>query len=213
MLFSACRSEKDFEGTWIGAYVNSEPLYPPILNVITFDKMDYTIQGFKFYYGNDPIKGSYNIFTDDFSTNFQNHYPFEFKETIELINKDSMVIKTVDEKGEEVNGKLRFTYKKLHDSLKIDFKNNVDLTGKTFGFESKSYKDTIYFKNDSILIRNSVVTNGPKGKSWQRINHNGFEILFIRNEAPYIIYQVKSNRIFLKCFQEKSRYYEMYEIN
>ncbi|PIX09291.1 MAG: hypothetical protein COZ75_07560 [Flavobacteriaceae bacterium CG_4_8_14_3_um_filter_34_10] len=194
-----CKSvkESELQGTWIGAYTFSSKqhsLQLPVRDIINFNNNDFTLRGF-WVDGSNNLIGEYNPLTKVITTNEINEYPF--KDIIAQISQDSIVIET------ELDNKefgLKRVYKKLNDSLK--YKQKVALTGKRFLIKSETYNDTILFKSDSLYeISSSELPN--LYQNWERVEFNGFDIIFLSHDIPYIIKGEKNGVINLTCYFKK----------
>lgn len=196
LLLFSCQTDKVLQGTWIGVYSYSDknPNLLPIRNLITFDKSKFNSQGF-WVDGYKEINGEYNSISKELKTNEVREELFIYVDKIEKITHDSLIIKTISENGDEFG--RRKVYKKINDSLKS--KSNINLIGKKFIIKSEKNKDTIFFKNDSLLLNMA-----SKSKvQYERLNYNGFDILFMSDDAPYVIYKQKDNKIYALVFSLK----------
>jgi hypothetical protein len=197
-LFISCNSGQKLEGSWIGAYsysnISDSTMHLPHRNVVTFENNKYFVTRFKYDYRSesDFEKGTYeyngeSIFFNSDKTNTA---------FIENMNKDSLVIK-----GSK--GTNNTVYKRLEDSLKSKI-DHFDLKGKRFLRTSVKYSDTLDFINDSIIIK-SWQNNRKLEIHWEKINHNGFDILFMDFDIPYIIWKERDGTIKLTGLH-KNRY-------
>ena len=197
-LCISCSSKEYLEGTWIGAYSYSNTsdsnMNLPQRIVVTFEEDNYFAQSFKYDYRSesDFEKGTYEY---DGETIF---YKSDKANTalLEIISKDSLVIKGLE-------GANNTVYKRLEDSLKSK-SDHIDLKGKRFLRTSSNYSDTLNFINDSIIIK-SWENNRKLEMHWERISHSGFEILFMDLDIPYIIRKGRDGTIKLTGLH-KNRY-------
>ncbi|MCC8358899.1 hypothetical protein [Salinimicrobium sediminilitoris] len=197
VLFLSCSSKENLEGTWIGAYsysTNSDSKKMPTRILITFEKDKYFAKSFKYDYRSesDFEKGTYEYNRD---TIFYNSDQTNTA-LLEIISKDSLVMKGLE-------GANNTVYKRLEDSLKSK-SDNINLKGKRFLRTSLNYSDTLNFTNDSIIIK-SWENNRTLEIHWERISHNGFEILFLDLDIPYIIRKGRDGTIKLTGLH-KNRY-------
>ncbi|WP_405207167.1 hypothetical protein [Aquimarina sp. LLG6339-5] len=198
-LSTSCQNEKKLNGTWIYAYsynpesrlssINKEN---PFHHIISFKNGIYKMKGFKYYWYNDEqekpirIKG-HKLFLSEDNNHFEEINPFE---------KDSIVF--VDK------SKIRNrVYKKLADSLKSETRK-IELIGKKILRDHLGIKDTIKFINDSIYVSSSFKM-GNSDLRWERINHNGFDILFTDGNQPYLIKKKKANNIYVSIFDTEKK--------
>ena len=162
--------------------------------VVTFEEDNYFAKSFK--YDNrsesDFEKGSYDY---DGKTIFYNSDKTNTA-LLEIISKDSLVIKGLE-------GANNTVYKRLEDSLKSK-SDHIDLKSKRFLRTSQDYSDTLNFINDSIVIK-SGESNRKLEMHWERISHNGFEILFMDLDIPYIIWEERDGTMKLTGLH-KNRY-------
>lgn len=197
-LFISCSSKGNLEGTWIGAYsysdISDSNMNLPQRIVVTLEEDNYCAKSFKYDYKweSDFEKGTYDydgetIFYKSNKTNTA---------LLEIITKDSLVLKGL-------KGANNTVYKRLEDSLKSK-SDHIDLKGKRFLRTSLNYSDTLNFINDSVLIK-SAENNRHLEIHWERISHNGFEILFMDLDIPYIIREEKEGTIKLTGLH-KNRY-------
>ncbi|WP_303316651.1 hypothetical protein Q4Q34_07550 [Flavivirga abyssicola] len=204
-LILSCNSNKQLEGTWIGAYSYSENVESsmnfPIRSFVTFKNDNYFTKSFKFDYRaeKDFEKGTYSYNWKKITYNSDN----ENTNVVELLNNDSLIIKGVD-------GSNNSVFKKLNDTLKSKSRN-TKLIGKRYLVKSKKYNDTLNFINDSLLIKSSNKTRNP-GTKWERINENGFDILFMEMDIPLIIRNKLNGKIILTGFHKKTYNIEITEL-
>jgi hypothetical protein len=205
-LILSCNSNKQLEGTWIGAYSYSENIESsmnlPIRSFVTFKNDDYYARSFKFDYRaeKDFEKGTYKYKWKKIITYNSDN---ENINDVELLNNDSLVIKGIDDSNNSV-------FKKLNDTLKSKSKN-IKLIGKRYLVKSETYNDTLNFINDTLLIKSSHKTRNP-GIRWERINENGFDILFMEMDIPLIIKDELDGKINLTGFHKKTYNLELTEL-
>lgn len=197
-LFISCSSKENLEGTWVGAYSYSNTsdsnMSLPQRIVVTFEEDNYFAKSFKYDYrsGSDFEKGTYEFDGETifYSSNNRN------TALVGINRKDSLVIK-----GSE--GANNTVYKRLEDSLKSK-SAHIDLKGSRFLRTSLNFSDTLNFTNDSIVIK-SWENDRTLEIHWERISHNGFDILFMDLDIPYIIREGKDGTIKLTGLH-KNRY-------
>lgn len=173
----------------------------PIRSFVTFKNDNYFTKSFKYDYRSekDFEKGTYNYKWKKITYNSDN----ENIDNVELLNNDSLVIKGV-------NGSDNSVFKKLNDTLKNKSKN-IKLIGNRYLVKSEKYNDTLNFINDTLLIKSSDKTKNP-GIRWERINENGFDILFMQMDIPLIIREEINGKIILIGFHKKTYNLELTEL-
>ena len=208
LAFLFCKTDEKLKGTWIGEYStntdNSDfKVINAIPNLLTFKNKRCYSKGSKFTYGTKIRESNYMFFSDNII--FESGKYFNDYEQIEILKleNDSLVLKNQN------TGSFLKIYRKLSDTLKHNQK--IKLTGKKFFWKNKFFQDTIHFKNDSILI--SISNKNPKFSTlWERINYNGFDILFIDGDVPYLIKNQNGNSINLLTFHKEPLEHIMTEI-
>ena len=189
----ACSSDKKLQGTWIAAYSEYKDLEEnvklPIRNVISFNQNQFKFKSFKydFLYDKDFQKGNYDFFLNKLSL----HTDTISSTLICSINNDSIVVK-----GNTRTNSI--IYKRLADSLK-NRSNNIKLAGKKFVRYSDNEIDTLDFKNDSIVYINDYQKLNSE-RNWERFKQDGFDIVFMNLDTPYIILEQKCKTILLTTF-------------
>ncbi len=184
----SCNSRENIEGTWIGAYsyynISDSANHLPERIVVTFEVDKYFAKRFKYDYRSksDVEKGTYSY--NDGTIFFNSDNPSTA--VLDIISRDSLVIKGLE-------GANNTVYKRLSDTLKSR-SQNIDLAGKRFLRTSKNYSDTLNFVNDSLLIK-CWDNNTKLELAWERTKHNGFDILFMDLDIPYIIGKERSGTI------------------
>tara|TARA_Y100000589_G_scaffold303543_1_gene315990 strand:- start:1163 stop:1807 length:645 start_codon:yes stop_codon:yes gene_type:complete len=212
---TSCQNEKKLNGTWISSYKFSDndsiKNYDvgdfPFNQLITFDNGTFHIIEFKY----DSYE---NKRTAQFELKGKNLLDFENKyfvisgnedynsEIIDPLTKDSLVFKNYNQNS---------VYKRLVDSLKnksIDIK----LRGKKFVRNFRKWTDTIQFINDSVYVSNSWKFGDSDHFMWERIKHNGFDILFTENYAPFILKKQIGDEIYVSVLGNKKEDYILKEI-
>jgi len=210
LLLSACQTDKKLKGTWIGDYsssMNSENsnMFFPIQNLMTFEKNKVFAQGSFRDFGTDQMRESKrNFFSDNivFNDEYSEDNPLEYYEIVK-VNADSLVVKIP-------NNDFLHIYRKLSEK----FKNNqkAELVGKTFSWKNDIFQDTIYFETDSTFMRKSNKNPKFKTSRWERINHKGFDILFLDGDVPYLIENKKNKTIELRTFHKTELKHTMTEL-
>lgn len=204
-LIISCNSKEKLEGTWIGAYSYSNTsdsnMNLPQRIVITFEEDKYFAKSFKYDYSSesDFEQGTYEYEGD---TIFYNSGKANTA-ILDIISRDSLVIKGME-------GANNTVYKRLEDSLK-NRSENIQLIDKRYLMTSKNYTDTLNFINDSLVVKSSD-NSGKPGTYWEKINHNGFDILFIEYNTPLIFRQKRNETIFLTGLYKNSYDFELIEL-
>lgn len=206
---TSCQNEKKLNGNWISSYKFSDndsikdyivgdfPFNQPF----TFDNETFTIREFKYdSYENVrtvqfELKGKKIVIAGNEANG---------SEIIDPLTKDSIVLKQV-RTGES------YVYKRLADSLK-NRSTNLELVGKKFIRNFRKWTDTIQFINDSVYTSNSWEFGDSNHFMWERINQNGFDILFTENYAPFILKKQIGNEIYVSIFGNKKEDYILKEI-
>lgn len=210
LFLSACQTDKNLRGTWIGDYSSSTSSDNPnmifaIQNLMTFENNKAYAQGSNRDFGTNQIRESKRmlfsdniVFNDEYSEdNFLEYYE------IVKVNADSLVIKIP-------NNEFLHIYRKLSEKLKNNQK--VELIGKTFSWKNEIFQDTIYFVSDSTFKRKSNKDQRFKTSRWERINHKGFDILFLDGDVPYLIENKKDKTIELRTFHKTELKHTMTEL-
>ena len=180
-------------GTWISAYTyeKNKPITDtltgiPFNQIISFQDNVYRFKEFKYdFHDNEgteefELKGNRLIFNKE-------KYSFD---TIEPITKDSIVIKNTNPRNK--------VYKRLNDSLK-NHSNDYNFLGKKFVRNYRNWTDTIQFVNDSVYISSNWKMDNTD-LMWERINYNGFDILFTSIYPPFVIKKKIDNKIYISTF-------------
>ncbi len=209
-MLSACQTDKNLKGTWIGDYsssTNSENsnIIFPIQNLMTFENNKVYAQGSYRDFGTDQIRESKRIIFSDnivFNDKYSENNPLEYYEIVK-VNADSLVVKIP-------NNNFLHIYRKLSEK----FKNNqkAELTGKKFYWKNEIFQDTIYFVTDSTFKRKSNKDPRFKTSRWERINHKGFDVLFLDGDVPYLIENKKDKTIELRTFHKTELKHKMTEL-
>lgn len=212
LVFSCKHNSKRLEGTWIGAYSFSskegveKSLKIPVRNLIVFSETNIYQNGFKIdSYTEKSL--NYNKRTKTLRS-YEGEFG-KFSDVIQQITSDSLVIATIDESG-NVIGNME-VYRRLSDSLKKKENCEIQLTSKKFVIESEVYKDTIFFKNDTLLTKSSNKTKNTFLR-WERVQINDFDVIFIDNDVPYLINCNKDGSIKATAFYDKKYNFRLYEI-
>ena len=173
----------------------------PIRSFVTFKNDNYFAKSFKYDYRaeKDFENGTFNYNWEKITYNSDN----EYTKIVKSLNNDSLVIKGTD-------GSNNSVFKKLNDTLKNKAKN-IKLIGKRYLVKSEKYNDTLNFINDTLLIKSTDKTRNP-GIRWERINENGFDILFMEMDIPLIIRNELNGKIVLTGFHKKTYNLELIEL-
>lgn len=198
------------KGTWIGDYSSSFDSENPtmifaIQNLMTFENNKVYAQGSYRDYGTDQIRESkISFFSNNivFNDEYSEDNPLEYYEIVK-VNADSLVVKIPN------NNSLHI-YRKLSEKLKNNQK--PELTGKKFSWKNEIFQDTIYFVTDSTFKRKSNQDPRFKTSRWERINHRGFDILFLDGDVPYLIENKKEKTIELRTFHKTELKHIMTEL-
>ena len=202
LILSSCQSDNKLNGNWIGDYAysiegNETRMIKPIRRILTFDNGLLIARGSKYDYGTDIEKGEYNLTlkTLELEGKYEN-YDIDFFESdsLVLINKANS---------------YRYIYRKLSDSLKQN--SEIEFIGKQFKWENNKFTDTIFFKNQTYFKRKSQKYNNAE-VSWERIKHNGFDIIFIDGDVPYLIKSQNEKTINLLSFHKTELKHRMTEL-
>ena len=180
-------------------------MFFPIQNLMTFEKNKVFAQGSFRDFGTDQMRESKrNFFSDNivFNDEYSEDNPLEYYEIVK-VNADSLVVKIP-------NNDFLHIYRKLSEK----FKNNqkAELVGKTFSWKNDIFQDTIYFETDSTFMRKSNKNPKFKTSRWERINHKGFDILFLDGDVPYLIENKKNKTIELRTFHKTELKHTMTEL-
>lgn len=203
LVLSISLTNHELKGTWIGEYeVHPDmDLYLAHERVMTLGYFSCIEEAPK-YYSTSSIDNPDNITSERIgfvlnmfdvikSNNFN-------KYEVISINGDSLQVKSND------FDKIKYqTFRRIDDSLKNNQK--INLAGKKFLLSSYIGTDTIHFKKDGTYIESSY-------HSWELIEHNGFQILFLEENTPLVIFNKNSDIIELKRIQDPSTTFKMREI-
>ena len=204
---TSCQNEKRLNGTWISSYKFSDDdsIKDYIVGgssfnqIITLDNGTFNYKEFKYDNYENERTAQFELKGKSFVIAGNEVYNSEI---IEPLTKDSIVFKG--------NG-LNSVYKRLTDSLK-NKSTNIKLTGKKFVRNFRKFTDTIRFINDSVYTSNSWKFGDSNHFMWERINENGFDILFTENYAPFILKKQVGNEIHISTFGNKKEDYILKEI-
>lgn len=204
----ACQTDKDLKGTWIGEYTSNSKTEKINMvfaeqNLLIFKNNKCFAKGSKNSYGTKIRESKNMMFSNKiiFDSPNLDKIPEEYE--IVKAENDSLVIKTL-------NSDFFKIYRRLPNNLKHNQK--ITLIGKKFYWENKMFKDTIYFKTDSTLIRESIKRPNYKTSSWERINFEGFDILFMDGDVPYLIENKNGKKITLRTFHKINIEHKMTEL-
>ena len=201
--------KKKLYGNWISSYkyYDNDSIKDyivgdfPFNQLLTFDNETFTIREFKFDYYENVRTAQFELKGEKIVIAGNEAYGSEI---IHPLTKDSLVLKQV-RTGES------YVYKRLADSLK-NRSPNLELVGKKFIRNFRKWTDTIQFINDSVYTSNSWEFGDSNHFMWERINQNGFDILFTENYAPFILKKQIGNEIYVSIFGNKKEDYILKEI-
>lgn len=205
MIFSSCSKNKNIEGTWISAYQfdneSNKAIGFPLRNIFSFKNNKLIFRDFKYDYLSDTNikKGYYKLWSHKLSAYVNN----QLEHTNLIYTQDSLIFQ--NSIYEKTN-----IYKRLDNKLKSD--KEIILSKKRFLITSKNgYRDTFYFINDSILRFDK---DEPYSTTkWEQFKIDGYNILFIENDIPYVLNHDINGKIQLTGFHEKTYHMELNEIN
>ncbi|QXP60918.1 hypothetical protein [Olleya sp. HaHaR_3_96] len=214
-VLTSCQNEKKLNGTWISSYKFSDndsiKDYVvggfPFNQLITFDNGTFNFKEFKYDNYENERTSEFEL-TGQSLVNFGDEYfviagnEYYDSEIIDPLTKDSIVFKNYNQNR---------VYKRLVDSLK-NKSPEIKFTGKKIIRNFRKWTDTIQFINDSVYISNSWKFGDSNHFMWERINHNGFDILFTENYAPFILKKQIGNEIYISIFGNKKEDYILKEI-
>ncbi|WP_452225812.1 hypothetical protein [Lacinutrix cladophorae] len=206
LFLSACQTDKDLKGTWIGEYSKSEngTIVFPERNLLSFKNNKCYSKGSKYDYGTELRESKNMYFSNDiiFNEDYSEGNPVEYYEIVK-VESDSLVIKIP-------NNEFQHVYRKLPETEKHNLK--IDFIGKKFFWKNRKFQDTIYFKTDSTLVRESNKNLNYNTSSWERINFNGYDILFMDGDVPYLIEKLNGKTINLRTFHKTNIEHTMTEL-
>ncbi len=198
LVFLFCKTDAKLKGTWIGEYsINSDNSEMKVVfaeqNLFTFKNRRSFAKGSKYTYGTEIRKSNYMLFSGiiifDEGIDYAEYEQYE----ILKVENDSLVIKSP-------SGTFLHIYRKLSDTLK--HKQKIKLVSKKFFWKNRMFQDTIYFKTDSTLVRKSNKRPNYDTSSWERISYEGFDILFMDGDVPYLIVNQNGKTINLRTFHK-----------
>jgi hypothetical protein len=208
IVLISCQNEKTLNGTWISAYQYKEK-----------DTVNYDLSGIAFNEIWEFSNGKLNIREFKYDA-YENKRSFEYRlkgnklivddkepyfaEEFELITKDSFQFIGIS------YGNYKLIYKKLNDSLKSK-SDEFKLTGNKYIRNFKKWTDTIHFVNDSVY-ESSGWKQGNSDLMWERINYNGFDILFTDIYIPFILKKKIGNKIYVTTFDRQKEDYILEQI-
>ncbi len=171
----------------------------PFNKVTTYDNGVFLTKEFRFDTYENERTGKFKLKGNKFILADNEDYLLEEIE----VGNDSLIISNLNFYSR--------VYRKLNDSLKsksTDFK----FTGKKFIRNYRKWTDTIHFINDSVYV-SSAWKNGDLDLMWERINHNGFDILFTDIYVPFVIKSKVRNEIYVSTFGSIKEDYTLKEID
>lgn len=199
-ILTSCHNERKLNGIWISAYeFDKEDSLKTPLTGIPFNQV------VNIYNGTYKVKAfKYDRYEDTWSLKFklrgnklieEGDENFIYDE-INPITKDSIVITGMIDQ-------LSRVYKRLPDSLK-NISSDINLVGNKYIRFYGSRIDTINFVSDFVYI-SSAYSIGNSDMRWERINYNGFDILFSDGNIPYLIKKKVGNDIYVSAFDTEKR--------
>lgn len=201
IVFILSKTDETLKGTWIGEYstnIGNPHKFKAFFaeqSLLTFKNKRCYLKGSKRTYGNEIIKSNYMLFSDFIIFD-------DLSYDVIVSEHDSLVIKSSGSAFSQV-------YRKLSESLKHH--QNIKLIGKKFHWKNQFFQDTIYFITDSTFIRASS-NHLSKTSPWERINYEGFDIIFMDGDVPYLIENKKGKIINLRTFHQKTLEHSMTEL-
>jgi len=194
------------KGTWIGEYSKSENgnIAFPERNLLTFKNNKCYSKGSKYDYGTELRESKSMYFSNDivFNEDYSEDNSLEYYEIVK-IESDSLVIRIP-------NNEYQHVYRKLPEFAKHNQK--IDFVGKRFFWKNRKFQDTIYFKTDSTLVRETNKRPDYNTYSWERINFEGYDIIFMDGDVPYLIENQNGKTINLKTFHKADIEHTMTEL-
>jgi len=209
IILTSCQNEKKLNGTWISAYEydkNDSISYDlsgiPFNQIWEFNDGTLKIQRYKYDFFHEDISSfKFKLKGNKFVINDDEPY---LSDIIEPMEKDSFVLSGYS------YGKSKLVYKKLDDSLKSN-SSDFKLTGNKYIRNFKKWTDTIHFVNESVYTSSSWEIENSDLK-WERINYNGFDILFTDIYIPFILKKKVGNKIYVTTFDQKKEDYILEQI-
>ena len=207
-ILSSCQNEKKLSGTWLSAYEynagdsSKKPTTGiPFNQVISFSNETFEIKEFRYDWYEDQQTNEYKL-VDDKLIIAENKA--QFSDVIDPITRDSLVFNSQ-------NSPLNRVYKRLPDSLKNQL-SDFTLAGKKFIRNYRQFTDTIEFINDSVYTSSALKIGGESDLMWERINHNGFDILFTDGFVPFVLKKKVGEEISVSTFQYAKEDFVLKEI-
>ena len=208
IILTSCQNDKKLNGTWISAYQYSD-----------IEDLDYDLSGIPLNQIWEFKDGTLKIQEFKYD-NYENERSFKVKlngnklivddsetyasDMIEQITKDSFQISGLS------YGDFKLVFKRLPDSLKSK-SNDFKLTGNKYVRKFKKWTDTIHFENDSVY-KSSSWKIGNSDLKWERVNYNGFDILFTDVYIPFILKNKVGNKIYVSTFDKEKEDYTLEQI-
>ncbi len=180
-------------------------------NILTFKNGRVYSKSTDDGYGSE-IKKS-NRFVDS-TIVFENIESGDEKYKIIKVEKDSLVLNSC--------GTSKYTllfekvYRKISNNLK--HKKKIDLVGKKFIYKFNNPIDTLYFKTDSTYSTTSMNKLSAIEKklafdlTWERVNYEGFDFIFISGTFPVLIIGQKGETINLFDYSKESFNHSLTEL-
>jgi hypothetical protein len=120
------------------------------------------------------------------------------------ISNDSIVVISQNNKFSQI-------FKRLDDSLKNTLRN-IQLVGKSFVRNYKKWTNIIHFANDYEFVSSSWTKSKHYNSGWERIRHDGFDMLFTDLYPLFIIQEKKGNDIYICTFGKEKEDYIVKEL-
>ena len=206
-LLNSCQNGNKLNGTWLSAYEYNpsdslkEPTPGiPFNQIMTFNKGIVYSKEYRYDWYEEERTDEFRLEGNKLVISKNEA---QISDAIDPITQDSIVVNSP-------SSPLHQVYKRIPDSLKnksSDFK----LAGKKFIRNYRQLTDTIEFINDSVYI-SSALKIGESDLMWERINHNGFDILFTDGFVPFVIKKKVGNEIFVSTFEYAKEDFVLKEI-
>ena len=202
-LLYSCQDD-NIEGTWVGDYsyptnFQNGDVVLPLIKLISFKNGKAYFKGDKTTFGKETIEGEYSLVWKNLKFN----QPSE-NYTIKTVTKDSLVL---------VNNSSSFVQvlRRLPDTLKND--KSINLINNVYYWKNQNFSDTINFKSDSILLRNDGYRSQPDKINWERIKFNGFDILIMDGDVPFILQKPHNETVILWTYHKKLLQHKFRKLN
>ena len=180
-------------------------------NILTFKNGSVYSKSTDNGYGSE-IKKSNRII--DSIIVFENIKSGDEKYKIIKIAQDSLVLNSCDTSKSAML--IEKVYRKISNNLKHNKK--INLVGKKFIYRYNNSIDTLYFKTDSTYSRTSINKLSAIEKkfafdlTWERINYEGFDFIFISGTFPILIIDQKEDIINLLDYSKENLHHSLTEL-